>query len=59
MPRHKQPMKDVENCEKCRGAVPSPDPSVSEWGNPMVLIGHYPHMNKIVWVEVSQGTETS
>lgn len=45
MPSLKMPMKDVENNEMLRGAVPSPDPQVSEWGNPALVMECYLALN--------------
>jgi hypothetical protein len=45
MPRYKQPMKDVVNNDMLRGAVPSLDPQVSEWGNPAAVMGGNASLN--------------
>lgn len=45
MTRFKTPMKDVENNEMLWGAVPSLDPQVSEWGNPLNVMVKYLSMN--------------
>ena len=38
-------MKDVESCDKLRGAAIGFDPEISEWGNPIRLIPDYPLLN--------------
>lgn len=45
MTRFKTPMKDVENNEMLWGVVPSLDPQVSEWGNPLNVMVKYLSMN--------------
>jgi hypothetical protein len=45
MTRFKMPMKDVENNEMLWRAVPSRDPQVSEWGNPLTVMGKYLALN--------------
>jgi hypothetical protein len=34
MPRRSEAKKDVDSCEKLRGAANRFDPEISEWGNP-------------------------
>jgi hypothetical protein len=38
-------MKDVDSCEKPRGAANSFDPGISEWGNPLRVIPSIPVLN--------------
>ena len=45
MPRRKKAMKDVDSCEKLRGAASGRDPEISEWGNPTGANTCYVHLN--------------
>ena len=46
MPRHQEPKKDAESCEKPRGGATATDPRVSEWGNPIGANPYHPMANK-------------
>ena len=45
MPRHQEPKKDAESCEKPRGGATATDPGVSEWGNPIEANLYHPIAN--------------
>ena len=45
MPRRQEAMKDVDSCEKLRGAATGVDPEMSEWGNPRRVIPGHPRLN--------------
>ncbi len=40
-----QAMKDVESCDKLRGAAIGIDPGISEWDNPVRVIPDYLLLN--------------
>jgi len=46
MPRRKIPKKDVEICDKLRGADKQAlYPKISEWGNPVPVMRNYFYLN--------------
>ena len=45
MPRDKLPKKDAIAAKRLGELHRSVDPSISEWGNPMVVMHHDPQMN--------------
>ena len=40
-------MKDVESCDKLRGAAKGNDPEISEWGNPVEVMLYYSYLEYI------------
>ena len=59
MPRHQKAKKGVVNCDKLRGAAPSVDPEIPEWGNPARVIPGYLLAEYIGLERRTRGTETS
>jgi len=45
MPWYKQPMKDAISGDTPRGGAHSPDPRVSEWGNPTRVMSSDLYLN--------------
>ncbi len=37
--------KDVDSCDKLRGAATGVNPEISEWGNPVWVMPDYIHLN--------------